>query len=431
MPRLVESWNTNADGTALTIRIKEGVRFHDGSTLTPETVVRFLQKHASNKNVGLQNVTAVDPSGENTVTLRLSSPDAFLLPALNELMLTHPDNNDVATGPFTLVSRSPIVDVRRFDNYHGGKSALARVTIQTFETQRSAWAALMRHEVDVVQEVSRDSVEFMKGSSSVDTYPSVQAYYLGLIFNQRHSVLKNPQVRRAVVEALDRPSIIERAMRGKGRLAHEDPIWPFNWAYPDSPPRHDFNPQRAADRLDKAGHTLPASGQKGQQRKRLSFKCMVFSEDPQFERIALLIQRQLFDIGVVMEVELLTLETLIKRASAADYDALLIPMYAGRSMDYTYRFWRSGTTEAQMLNSGYTGADELFDQLRRSLSEKTTRRVVNDLVNQFHADVPAVFLAWTEVTRAVSTRFSVGSSGSQDPFFNIWQWRPREVSASR
>jgi ABC-type transport system substrate-binding protein len=139
----------------------------------------------------------------------------------------------------------------------------------------------------------------------------------------------------------------------------------------------------------------------------------------------------LFEVGVDMDVELLSLETLIQRATAGKYDALLIPMYAGRTMDYTYRFWRSGIAEAQMVNSAYTGADELLDQLRGSLSDDSTKRVVHDLVNQFHADVPAVFLAWTEVTRAVSTRFDVGNSSRQDPFFNIWQWNRREVAASR
>ena len=412
------------------MRLKKGVRFHDGSPLTAETVVRFLQKHASSKRVGLQNVTNITPSEDGTVTMTLSAADIFLLPTLNELMLTHPDNDDVATGPFTLVSRAPVTDVRRFDDYHGGRSDLTGVTIQTFESQRSAWAALMRGEVDVVQEVSRDSVEFMEGSSNVSTYPSVQAFYLALVFNHRHTILKNPEVRRAIVEALDRPSIIDRAMRGKGRLA-QDPIWPFHWAYPPNAPRHGFDPKSAADRLERAGYRLPEFGKQGEQLKRLSFKCMVFSEDPQFERIALLVQRQLFEIGIDMDVELLSLETLIKRATAADYDALLIPMYAGRTMDYTYRFWRSGVAEAQMVNSGYTGADGLFDQLRGSLSDEATRRVVNDLVNRFHADVPAVFLAWTEVTRAVSTRFDVGSSSSQDPFFNIWQWNRREVAAPR
>jgi peptide/nickel transport system substrate-binding protein len=288
----------------------------------------------------------------------------------------------------------------------------------------------MRGEVDAVQEVGRDSVEFMERSSNIATYPTVQAFYLTLLFNHRHSALKNVEVRRAIVEALDRGAIIERAMRGKGQIA-DGPIWPFHWAYPNNPPQYRSDSERAATRLDRAGLALPTTGRQGEQRKRFSFKCIVYNEDPQFERIALLIQRQLFDVGIVMEIELLDLKTLVERSSAGNYDALLIQMYAGRAMDYTYRFWRSGESEAQMVNSGYSGADDLLDKLRLSITDERTRQVLGELVARFHDDVPAAFLAWTEVTRAVSTRFNVGGSSSQDPLFNIWQWRPLQESESR
>ena len=429
MPRLVRSWTTSDDGKRHTMQLKAGVLFHDGSPLSAEIVARSLQKHVSTKQVGLQHVTEVRASAEDTVTISLSEPDFFLLPALNELMLTHPDNRDVATGPFRLVSRSPVIDVRRFENYHGGNSALGGVTIQTFDTQRSAWAALMRGEVDVVQEVSREHIEFIRGDN-VKTYPSVQAYYLALMFNHRHPLLRRVHVRRAIAEAIDRSAIIQQAMRGKGRRA-EDPIWPFHWAYPADLPLQEYDPERAAATLDKAGFRLPTASRQGEQRKRLSFRCLVYSEDPQFERIARLIQRQLFDIGVAMEIELTNMETFQKRAGAGDYDAFLMQMYSGRAMDFTYRFWRSGEAQAQMVNSGYTGADQIFDELRGSFSDDMTRQAVARLVRRFREDVPAVFLAWTELTRAVSTRFDVGSSGSQDPFHSIWQWRPREAASSQ
>lgn len=429
MPRLVRSWSTTNDGKTLTMHLKTGVMFHDGSPLRAEIVARSLEKHVSTKRVGLQHVTDVRASAEDTITITLSEPDFFLLPALNELMLTHPDNKDVATGPFKLVSRVPIVDVRRFENYHGGTSALGGVTIQTFDTQRSAWAALMRGEVDVVQEVSREHVEFIRGDN-VTTYPTVQAYYLALMFNHRHPLLGRVGIRRAIAEAIDRSAIIQQAMRGKGRRA-DDPIWPFHWAYPTDVPTQAFNPEHAAATLDKAGFPLPTTGRQGEQRKRLSFKCVVYSEDPQFERIARLIQRQLFNIGIDMQIELTTLDTLVNRATAGDYDAFLMQMYSGRAMDFAYRFWKSSEAEARMVNSGYTGADAAFDALRGSFSEEMTKQAVSGVVRRFREDVPAVFLAWTELTRAVSTRFDVGSSGNQDPFFSIWQWQPREAAISQ
>jgi peptide/nickel transport system substrate-binding protein len=428
--RLVDRWEWHPRGTALTIRLKDNIRWHDGSPLTADAVVRFLRQSADQKRFGFRHVTGIAAVGQNAVTIQLSQPDFFLLPELSEIKVTHPDRTDVGTGPFRVSSRSPL-EVQRFDSYHAGRSSLAGVRISTYDTQRSAWAALMRGEIDVVQEVGRDSVEFMEGSSNIDTYPSVQPFYIPLLLNVSHPALKNVEVRRAISEALDRSAIIERAMRGRGRIA-DGPIWPYHWAHPTRPSSYSFDPAHAASRLDKAGFPLPLGGQQGELRKRFAFKCLVYSEDPQFERIALLIQRQLFDVGIAMEIELADLNTLFGiRAPAGEYDALLIRMQAGRGMDYTYRMWRSGAAEARVLNSGYTGVDTLLDELRVSLSDDDTRRIVAQLAERFHLDAPAVFIAWTEVTRAVSSRFDVGENRGQDPFFNMWQWRPRDVTADR
>jgi peptide/nickel transport system substrate-binding protein len=429
--RLAQDWQWSADGKTVTLRLKKGVKFHDGTELDAQTVVRFLKKQVSSTRFGLQYVSSITPGGEDVVTITLSRQDFFLLPVLTELWVTHPDNENIATGPFKLVSKTPTVEATRFDQYHGGPSALAGVTIQTFNTQRSAWAALLRGDVDVVQELARGLVDVARNSSHIATYPSVQPFYMALALNHRHPALGKREVRRALVESIDRRAVIERVMQGRGRVA-EDPIWPFHWAYPATAARHEFSPTTATTRLDEAGFRLPSNPVKGEIRKRFSFRCLVYNEDPLYERMAQLLQRYLFDVGIVMDIELVNLKDLIERSSQGDYDAFLLQMHSGRTMDYTYRFWRSGAgAEAKALNPGYTGADVLLDELRESISEEKTARIVQNLVDRFHRDVPAVFIAWTEMTRAVSTQFDVGEANGQDPFFNIWRWRPREVAARK
>jgi peptide/nickel transport system substrate-binding protein len=429
VPRLVKSWKWDDSGRTLTLELRTGVKFHDGSLLTPEMVVRFLTKFRGEKRIGFQHVEEVEAATDGNVLVRLSQPDFFFLPELNELKLTHPDAPDVATGPFRLISRSPSVEVQRFDQYHAGRSALAGARIETFDTQRAAWAALIRGEVDVVQEISRDAVDVLEDSSNIETFRSLQPFYIPLLFNQRHRAFKHVEVRRAIVEAIDREAILEHALRNRGRIAF-DPIWPFHWAYPANTPTHDADLASAAKRLDRAGFPVSQPGRTGEIKKRFAFKCLVYKE-AQFESIALHLQRQLFDVGIAMEIELLDLQALVARSGAAQYDALLLPVASSRAMDYTYRMWRSGADGAAMLNSGYTGADELLDQLRRSWTDEETRQILAALAQRFHEDSPAAFIAWTEVTRAVSSRFDVGEDRAQDPFFNMWQWRPVDARADR
>jgi peptide/nickel transport system substrate-binding protein len=425
---LAESWQWNPERTTVRITLKPNVKFHNGEPVTAQSVVRFLNQRRKGK-LGFVYVTEVTADGGRTIVIRLSRPDAFLLPELTDLRVTHPDAADISTGPFMLVSRAPVVQAIRFDDYHGGKSPLDGVRIVTYDSHRSAWAALMRQEVDVVQEVSRESVEFMEGATNVKTYTALQSFYLYLALNQRNPALRHVEVRRAIAQALDRNAIIERALRGKGRVA-EAPVWPYHWAYAPLTDKDTFNPEAARRRLDSAGFPMRPPRQAGERSTRFTLKCLVWSEDPQFERIGQIVQRQLFDVGINLEIELVPLKALIDRAGTGDYDTYLIQANAGRAIDYTYRFWRSsGAANEATQQSGYSGADAALDRLRHSTSDDETREAVAAVVKQFHDDAPAAFIAWLEVTRAVDARFDVGDSKALDPFINMWQWRPAASAA--
>ena len=75
-----------------------------------------------------------------------------------------------------------------------------------------------------------------------------------------------------------------------------------------------------------------------------------------------------------------------------------------------------------MQQSGYTGADDLLDALQRSTDDTEVRQAVGALSRRFYEDAPAAFIAWTEITRAISSRFVVPEAGGEDPFSKIWQW---------
>ena len=83
--------------------------------------------------------------------------------------------------------------------------------IVTYDTPERRGPRLMRGEIDMVQEVNRDSVEFLEGASRFETYPSIRPFYIPLVFNLRHPILGRVEVRRALAEAINRDEIVERA----------------------------------------------------------------------------------------------------------------------------------------------------------------------------------------------------------------------------
>jgi hypothetical protein len=75
-----------------------------------------------------------------------------------------------------------------------------------------------------------------------------------------------------------------------------------------------------------------------------------------------------------------------------------------------------------MQNTGYDGADAVLDRLRQARGEQDIRVAIGDLRQRFYEDVPAVFLAWPQITRAVDSRFDIGNPSDPDIFANLWRW---------
>jgi ABC-type transport system substrate-binding protein len=179
-------------------------------------------------------------------------------------------------------------------------------------------------------------------------------------------------------------------------------------------------------RLDAAGlPNLPALP--GRRSSRFQLKCLVYLGEPQFERIGLLLQRQLAAVGIDLVLEPATYDTIVARLTDGQFDSYLFQLTSGRDVSVTYRFWHSptGALGKVMQNTGYTGADSVLDRLREARDEESIRIGVGDLRRRFFDDVPAVFLAWPQTTRALETRFDIGDRADPEMTGNLWAnlWR--------
>jgi peptide/nickel transport system substrate-binding protein len=425
--QLADSWRWEDDARTLRLTLRPGVTFHNGDPVTIEDIKRTLTARVASARTsatsrGFQHVDSIETPDPSTIVLRLSRPDSFLLNSLSVTAITTGDG-DVGTGPFRLVSRGQTVRFERFDGYHRGPSGLEAIEIHTYDTPRGAWAAMMRGDVDLVQEVTRDSVQFLQGASDVTTYDSLRTYYIPLVFNMRHPILRNVEVRRAINQAIDREGIVRSAMREHGRVA-DDPIWPFHWTYSAAARRYTHNQEAAKLRLDAAGLPVRPNRAPGAMTSRFRFTCVFWNEDPLFERIALMLQRQLFEIGIDMVLEPLPARQLEERIAGGSFDAFLFQLNSGRGFDWTYAFWHSPEPGVRsMQTSGYTGVDDALERLRAARSDAETRVAVADLQQRYYEDPPAAFIAWLETTRAINSRFSLGDVNPNDLFANVWQWR--------
>jgi ABC-type transport system substrate-binding protein len=348
----------------------------------------------------------------------LSAPNAFIIPDLALVSVRLPSNKEIGTGPFRLSRQDDQIAVlTAFPQYYRGRPSVDQIEISTYPTQRKAWAALMRGDVDMLHEVSREAAEFVQAESTVKSYSFRRPYYTSLVFNVRHENLKNVEVRKAINEALDRAALIRDGLSGRGTPA-DGPIWPEHWAYSAPAGTFAFNPDAARARLDAAGFKTRQRAD-GNMPSRFAFTCLVL-EDARFERLAVLVQKELADVGIDMKLMTLKQPQMEARLSSGDFDAFLFEMF-GRSLSWVYEFWHAH--DQAHFNDGYRAADAILDRIRAARSDEQIRAGMADLARIFHDDPPAAFIAWQATSRAVSTKFEVDAERDRDIMVNVWQWR--------
>jgi peptide/nickel transport system substrate-binding protein len=282
----------------------------------------------------------------------------------------------------------------------------------------------------MLHEVSRDAVPFVEAESSVRTYPMLRPYVNALFFNVRHPILSRREVRQALNYAIDRDAIVRDVMAGRGERA-DGPVWKYHWAFSTAQKTYEYNPDLARLKLDAAGFPKPQASAAGRMPSRFRFTCLMFGDDTRFERMAVVLQKQLYDVGVDMQFEAVPLRALVERFSSGNFDALLTESISGRSLTWLYRQWRSKPDRLPgELNSGYTAADAALDRLRDSFVDADTKRAVGDLQRIFYDDPPAIFVAWPQTSRAISARIHVPYENGMDVVGRLWrsEWAAQEVA---
>jgi ABC-type transport system substrate-binding protein len=426
--RIASDWTWSDDGLTLELRIRPNMKFHDGkladNTFIRDTLTRIFSNPPNRSfSVSYPSVTKVETAPDGVVRISLSRPEALLLADLSNSTISDPANDDNGLGPYRLLSRTPRVQLAAFDGYYRGRPNIDSVNVSEFEEQRSSWAALMRGQIDAVHEISPAARDFIdaEGQTGVRTFSFTRPYYIQLLFNVNHPVLRNPLVRQALSYAVDRQAIIDLALNKQGSVA-EGPIWPFLWAYSTAQKTYTHNVEAATLRLDSAGLRMRKATETGRMPSRLRFKCLTVAKNSTFEKIAMVLQKQLYEIGVDMEIEPVSVEELGKRLGTGNYDAILAERTSGRSLAWTYLTFHSSK------GLGYKATDKVLDRLRLVSTDGEIRTAVSDLQQIFHDDPPAIFIAWPKVARVVSSKFEVPDEGGRDVIGTLWQWKLSQPS---
>jgi peptide/nickel transport system substrate-binding protein len=211
-------------------------------------------------------------------------------------------------------------------------------------------------------------------------------------------------VRRALNVAVDREALVKDALGGYA-LPSAGPIWPHHWALPSGLQPFPVDQRAAVAAL--AG-------------RKIRFTCLV---RPDHERIALVLKRQFEAVGVEMTIQEASFDNAMEALTSNKFEAVLFDPVSGPSVFRPYEMWRTGGS----LNLGQRGTPQLdvvLDRIRHATSDDDYRLSVAAFQQAIIEDPPALFLAWSERARAVSTRFDVAPEPGRDILTTLRLWRP-------
>jgi peptide/nickel transport system substrate-binding protein len=273
-PRLAESWSPNDDGTEWTFKIRQGVKFHSGATLTANDVKTTFETlinpdNASNALSALGGVLSpgnIDAPDDATVVFKLDAPNGnfpTLVSSANYNAIIIPATLDPAdwgktfdgTGPFKLENFTPKVGASfvRFDGYWGQKANPDRMELKLYDGEAPMVNGIKGGEVDFVEHFSVSGGKALLDDPNVQVIAIRTATHRQLHMRTDKDPFTDKRVRQAIALTLDRPALVDGLWEGKADLGNDSPFAPVYPSTDTSVAQREQNIDMAKQLLSDAG----------------------------------------------------------------------------------------------------------------------------------------------------------------------------------
>jgi peptide/nickel transport system substrate-binding protein len=280
-PALAESWTISDDGKTYRFKLRQHVKFHDGSDFNAEAVKfnfdRMLKEDHPFYNTGpfplsfnfssIEAVNAIDPA---TVEFKLKEPFA---PFLSNLayptgLIVSPEavkkygkefgRHPSGTGPFKFAEwqSGQRVVVERNPDYWDGAPALEAIVFRPITDPNTRVAEMMAGGLDIMVEVPPDNLATFKQDGNFAVAEQAGPHVWFTILNAKTGPFADKKVRQAANYAVNKPALVDNVLQGSATVA-AGPIPPaFNWVEDKTEP-YPYDPEKAKTLLAEAGVTNP------------------------------------------------------------------------------------------------------------------------------------------------------------------------------
>jgi peptide/nickel transport system substrate-binding protein len=399
VPQLAQSWEIRNAGLTYVFKLRQGVKFHDGSDFTAEIVKWNFERMrdpalASPRRSEIAPVKDVKVVDSHTVEITLSAPFAPFLSVLTDragMMVSRAAvekfkddfaRNPVGTGPFRFVEwvKDDHLTLRRFDGYwEPGLPHLDEVVYRPIPDSSVRFTAIRTGQVDVMHQIAPKDVAAAKAERGLKVSEIPSLWWQGIHLNNQVAPFTSKALRQAMWYAVDRTVIQRVVYYGQGAVAWS-PFPPSMWAQD-----RDFADWRRD--VAKAKARLAEGGMPN----GFAFTVKGWNQPTQVQELQI-VQVQLKDIGVDMKIELLEFGKLLADLNGHNFVALRIGWSGRPDPDGNAHVFLHSKGGLNRVRYNNPKMDELLDQARAESDQGKRTGLYAQVTRLAAEDAPYVWL---------------------------------------
>lgn len=343
-------------------------------------------------------------------------------------------NNPVGCGPYKLTEykTGSHVKFEAATDFFGGEVKTPNLVFKAINADTTQ-AEFKGGNVDIanVESLRKADVDALtsEGLKTV-SYDNYMFTYMG--FNLRKESLKDAKVRQAIMYAIDRQSILDNIVEGRGSIVNA-PLLPSSWAYPEESEleQYKYDVEKAKSLLKEAGWedkdgdgiVENANGEK----LELTIDCQNDHEVRQ--KTATAIQESLKAAGIAVEIDTMEYSALMDKA-VANHDFDLYMMGNTLSLDPDPKpMWASTAISNEPGVIGYNivaynnpETDKLIEEGNATLDQNERKSIYGEFAKILNRDVPEAYLFCQNVERVYNPGLEGYKPSTFNEFYNVHNW---------
>lgn len=399
-PGLAESWEYSDDGEQVTFHLPSGLTWSNGTPLTAAGIAESLE---ATQHPALLAFSDIRARGDDTLVFTFLNLDCAAITTLAQLPLVPVQEITatvpIGTGPFIVSKWSEnkrTLNLAPNPNYRGQSPRLKDFTIR-FLYEDEIEIAVSEGQFNVIGPVNHSQYAIDNSSFTLKTYPAPQVTYIAINYDPHNDDPLAPEVREALVLALDRETILAEVLAGDGQLMAGS-LLPTHWAANDtlSPPV--FDPATARDLLTKAGlRDTDGDGWLDRRGERLELGIRLNGKNLLHQDLGWLVSSYYRNLGLFARAESVPIDSVVDDLFTHDFTLALFswPIL----FDPDQRMYWHSTENEEGLGLNFTSynnpqMDELLDEgiAVPGCQPQDRAKIYSEVQNLLAQDRPVDFL---------------------------------------